>query len=432
MRFVVVTALVLILTLAAAASARATLEEEEYLMRTVQRLSAPGMQGRASGTLGGKLAAHFIASELRELGLFPLGATETGESASAYFQYFALQRPGEAGEAQPLVGRNILAWTPGTAAADPAAGCYILSAHYDHLGTASAQGGVRGFYPGANDNASGVAAVLAVARRCSLLGQHLPYPVVFAFFDGEEVGLCGAHAFAAQPPVPLTGAFNLNLDMVGRLEGRPLLAAFSAQMPGWEAGAFHRRLQEAAESLGLKFELMRHGWEASDQFVFYQHQVPFLFLFGGPTADYDRTTDTPDKLDYPGLAGVSAFVWQLLYALGDPSAYEWVDLGVHEHPRGAPRAFLGAVPDFTAEAEEGVVIAGTVSGSPAERAGLREGDIILELSGRPVHDLQALASILRELKPGDVVQIVFQRNGAELRASVRLEEKSEDAEETAG
>ncbi len=145
-----------------------------------------------------------------------------------------------------------------------------------------------------------------------------------------------------------------------------------------------------------------------------------MFLFGGATADYNRATDIPDKLDYPGLQRITAFTWQLLDELGSPAGYEWFDLGTRTPPGGGRRAFFGVIPDFAADANEGVVVAGTVPGSPAETAGLLEGDILREINGRPTPDLQALTDILRDLKPGDTVEVVFLRDGVVQHTTARV------------
>jgi hypothetical protein len=238
--------------------------------------------------------------------------------------------------------------------------------------------------------------------------------------------LLGAYEFAENPPVPLSSVLVINLDMVGGLNDRDLLVAYSAALPDEHPGMFFTKLKNIASSSSLGIEHMRQGWEASDQFAFYQQQVPFVFLFGGATADYERLTDTADRIDYAGLERVTDFIWRVLNDLGSPADYEWVDLGERARPTGGKRGSLGVIPDFSTDVDEGLAISGTVPGSPAEKAGLHEGDVLIEIDRRPVHDLQALASILRDLKPGDVVEIVYLRDGIEERTTARIAERDEE------
>jgi len=414
-------------TLAVAAHKPVAAEGGSYLAEVVETLASPAMKGRRSGTPGNYLAASYIGGELQRLGLFPLNGIEPGGGAFDYFHLFPLNPANSEENDTEVIGRNIAAWLPGTESADLADGCLILCAHYDHTGSFTDEDGVRHYhFPGANDNASGVAVVLEIARRCAAEDPP-PYPVVFVLFDAEEKGLLGAYEFVENPPVPLDNALVINLDMVGGLNGRDLLVAYSAALPNEHPGMLFAKLKDLASSSSLDIEHMRQGWEASDQFAFYGRQVPFIFLFGGATAEYERLTDTADKIDYTGLERVSDFTWQMLNGLGSPAGYAWVDLGEREHPTGGKRGFLGVIPDFSADVGEGMPISGTVPGSPAEKAGLLEGDILIEIDRRPVHDLQALASILRDLKPGDVVDIVYLRDGIEERTTARISEKTEES-----
>lgn len=425
MRPIIITALVAALITAAAFPSFAVMEEEEYLMNAAQKLTAPALAGRAAGSIGGKLASYYIAGELQAMGLYPIGKSAPGLMMTDYFQYVNMELAAKDDKTSRLIGRNIIAWMPGTERNDLRRGFYLVSAHYDHLGAAYKDGVKVGYHPGANDNASGVAVALALARRCSLLGQRLPYPVVFAFFDGEEIGMLGAKAFAESGLVPLDKAFNVNMDMVGLLNEGTLLAAVSAAQEGEKPDATWKELELLATDADIKLKPMMQGWQASDHYIFYTMGRPFIFLFGGSTANYDEMTDTADKLDYFAMMRLTHFLWSALDTMCAPERFSRVEMGPPPGmAMGGTRAFIGTIPDFTADVE-GVKLSGTVPGSPAELAGLEVGDIIILVNGMGVDDLESYTAILRTIKPGERVDMHILRDGIEIKVSMIAAERGE-------
>lgn len=409
----------------AVAPAAATLEEEEYLMRIVARLAQPSYEGRQSGSLGGKLAARYLAAEMSRLGVFPLGCGEPGKPED-YISSFTYSYRCDNRRKRRGVGRNLLGWIPGKRA-QPLDGYYLLSAHYDHLGYRLTREGWK-YFPGANDDASGVAAVLAVARRLTLLGGKPRYPIVIALFDAEERGLKGSQALVEKPPLPLGNAFNINFDMVGTLARHRLLVASAAEKrcAGDGARLFWNELQTVAADVPqpLELERMEEGWQAGDHYSFYRARVPFLYFFTGATAEYDRMTDTPDRLDYIGISEIANFVVQLLEQLGPPTQFRWRQLEKKESLRlGDRRAYLGTIPDFTRKVEGGVALAGVQPGSPAEAAGIRPGDIIRRIDNEPVADLKAYAELLKRLRPGLKISVVVERDGKLVEIELEVGER---------
>ena len=425
MRLLFITALVAALVTAAAFPSFAVMEEEEYLMNAVQKLTAPALEGRAAGSVGGKLASYYIAGELQAMEMYPIGKDAPGLMKADYFQYVDMGIVSGAASASPLIGRNVIAWMPGTRRSDLSRGYFLVSAHYDHIGAIYADGVKVGYHPGANDNASGVAVALALARRCSLLGQRLPYPVVFAFFDGEEIGMLGAKAFAESGLMPLDKAFNVNMDMVGLLGDNTLLAAVSAAPEGGKEDETWAQLSEMAGESDITLKPMMQGWQASDHYIFYTMGRPFIFLFGGSTANYDKATDTAEKLDYFAMMRLTHFLWNALATMGAPEKFSRVEMGPPPGmAMGGTRAFIGTIPDFSADVE-GVQLSGTVPGSPAEKAGLEVGDIIILVNGMGVDDLESYTAILRTIKPGDRVDMHVMRDGIEIKVSMTAAERGE-------
>jgi TolB protein len=310
--------------------------------------------------------------------------------------------------------------------------CIVLGAHYDHLG----MGGERSMRPnvsavhnGADDNASGVASILSIAgrlkRRMAALRSHRT--VVLAFFSGEEVGLAGSSAFVADPPFPLDHTIAMiNLDMVGHLRDDTLVALGSDSAPEW-GGEIDRALVAVP---GLKVSGHGDGYGPSDQTSFYASSVPVLQLFTGATEEYHTPDDDTDTLNYPGAARVARFTLALATVLAEgPEKLTWVRSGAGPTMAGDSRgygAYLGTIPDYRAmEATEGGVLLGDVrAGGPADRAGIRGGDRIVEMAGTRIENLYDMTYALQDHKPEDTIDVVVLRDGKRLTLRATLGDRA--------
>ena len=314
---------------------------------------------------------------------------------------------------------NVVAVLPG---ADPArAGeAVVIGAHYDHLGRDDAA-----VYHGADDNASGTAVVLELAR--SLAASRPARTVVFIFFAGEELGLLGAAHYVRQPsagPVDRIAAM-LNFDMVGRLHGRRLLVG------GVDTGAGFRALVEAAgQDAGLDLDLRGGGAGASDHARFYAADVPVLFFHSGRHADYHQSSDTAEKLDIAGMARIAGLGAALAARIADGPRPVFARAPAGPAPRaarGAPEraspgpdgAFLGIAADIRA-GWDGVRIGSVVAGSAAERAGLRAGDVLVRLAGAGLRGFPELREELGRHRPGETVALLYLREGLDYETSATL------------
>lgn len=277
--------------------------EGAALMASITALTAPGMDGRATGTDGARKAKAWIENRLTALGLRP--ARPGGFAMSFQFT-------NKAGVA--VSGTNIVARCEGRRSDAPH---LVVSAHYDHLGIRGGQ-----TYHGADDNASGVAMLLHVAARCA----KTPYehPVLLAFFDAEEAGLQGAHAFLQAPPVPAERlALNVNFDMVSRSAAREIFVAGPGR---WPALSPILRPAVAAAPVTVRFGHDTGGgqddWTTqSDHGVFHAAGIPFVYFGVEDHADYHRPTDTADKIALDFLGGVATVVLRALEALDRAPAY---------------------------------------------------------------------------------------------------------------
>ncbi len=389
----------------------------ERMQRDIARLADVSMAGRGLGTAALDRAARYIADQLREAGLQP-GA----DGGDAWLQTWQAQVPA-LGKVVTL--SNVIAVLPGN---DPArAGeSLVLGAHYDHLGLGEygAQADARGqIHPGADDNASGVAVLLELARV--LAGKPQPRSIVFVAFTGEETGRSGSEYFihnTARFPVDRMIAM-VNLDSVGRLDARPLLALGAGTAQEWM-----HILQGAGYVTGVQVTPVADDIGSSDQTSFIEAGVPAVQLFGGVHPDFHRPTDTPEKIDAPGLVKTAQVLKEIaIYLAGRPEALS-ASAGMAQRSLASPsaqgerRVSLGIVPDY-AVSGDGVQIADVRAGTPAAQAGLRAGDIITALNATAVRNLRDYTRALQELAPGDVVKIVFRREQNTHRVAARVIER---------
>lgn len=344
-------------------------------------------------------------------------------------------------EARTGTARNVVAVLPGRGG--PSAGYVLVGAHFDHLGLGGAGSlspDARGqIHNGADDNASGTAAIMEVARQL-YDGPQLQRTVVFLAFTGEERGLWGSGYWANESTVPLADVeAMLNLDMVGRLEGRPLTIFGVGTAPEWD-GLLESAVNTVNSYTGedLRIATAPDGFGPSDHSSFYGKDIPVLHFFSNTHPDYHRPSDDWEKIDEAGLTLVTELVAETTRRLAGSSQMAAVDLTLTRGAGTPPRAsgetessssssgsrgygpYLGSVPDMTPGEYEGVRLTGVREGSPAEEAGLQAGDIIVEFGGQEVTDLYAYTYALRDHEPGDEVEVVVLRDGERITVNVVL------------
>jgi hypothetical protein len=272
---------------------------------------------------------------------------------------------------------------------------------------------------GADDNASGVAVLLELAR---VLGKNLKpkSTVVFVAFTGEEAGRKGSKYFVANqrrfPSEQTLGM--LNLDTVGRLEEKKLLVLGAGSAREW----IHI-FRGAGYVTGVDAETVSKELDSSDQESFQEAGVPAVQLFTGPHLDYHRPTDTVDKIDPEGLLKVASVAKEVIEYLAKRQEPLTNTLTPSRHVEAAPKTTrkvsLGIIPDF-AYRGKGCRLSGVVPGSPAESSGLKEGDVIVRIGSDAIHNLRDLSNVLKSLKPGDKISITFLRAEKKMRAEAEV------------
>jgi Tol biopolymer transport system component len=305
----------------------------------------------------------------------------------------------------------------------------VVGAHYDHLGHGGSSsldraGEENQIHPGADDNASGVAWVMELAA--TLTGERAEHPekfrrgVIFACWSGEEIGLIGSAAFCEHPPVPLDKVVAyVNADMVGRMRDNKL----SLQGVG-SSHAWRRLIEKRNVAAGFNVALQDDPYLPTDVTSFYTKNVPVLNFFTGGHEDYHRPTDTADKLNYKDLARITKFTRDIVLDLAQSG--ERPDLakveGTNQTGGGREmlRTYLGTIPDYTTEVK-GVKLAGVRGGSPAEKAGLRGGDVIVEFAGQKITNIYDYTYALDAAKIGKPTRMVVERDGKRVAITVTPE-----------
>jgi Zn-dependent M28 family amino/carboxypeptidase len=296
----------------------------------------------------------------------------------------------------------------------------VIGGHYDHLGRGgqySLAPNLTGtIHPGADDNASGAVGVVELARWFSKQPRG-KRGILFLNFAGEEEGLLGSAYYADHPLLPLKDAVAMiNLDMIGRMRDNKLY------LGGAGSGTTFKSIAEAAIAAhDIKVDYSAGPSEgSSDHTSFTAHQVPALFFFSGLHSDYHKPSDTWDKIDGPATAKVLALVADVTMRLRDAADRpEFVKVAAPTSPHGGDSSpgpvsgygpYFGSVPDF-GEGIAGVKFADVRENSPAAKAGLKQGDIMVEFDGKPIANLYDFTYALRGKKPGDEVSVKVMRDG---------------------
>lgn len=373
-------------------------------------LSSDALQGRETGTRGERLAARYLVDRFQELGLSP--GLDTAWTQPFDFTHSANPHAAS-GKGEPRTGRNIIARIDH--GADRTA---VIGAHYDHLGYGGFGSRVQSdslIHNGADDNASGVAAMLEIARQLKA-SESLSHNVLFVGFSGEELGLHGSKHFVEALPVPADQVnYMINLDMVGRLgEDRALAVNGTGTSPAWSDA-----LRPAASATNLTLAETKSGIGASDHTSFYLEDIPAVHLFTGAHDDYHTPTDDSHKIDYDGLKDVSTFAVRVIEQLDDDGTLSFTETDdENERRQMSFEVSLGIMPDYAFQGD-GMRIDAVLDG-PAARNDLKEGDVIVRVGETEVDDIYAYMDALEALDPGDTAEVAVNRDDTVLTKEVQF------------
>jgi hypothetical protein len=381
----------------------------ENLQQCVNMLADDAFEGREAGSRGGRAACAYLSGELQRRHVQGAGID------GGFYQDFGSG------------SRNLLARLPGS---DPALKdqYVIVSAHYDHVGYGKPNnsfGPIGRIHKGADDNASGVAGLLAIIDAFNKLPQHPRRSILFAFWDGEEQGLLGSRNWINNPTVPLDHvAIVLNMDMIGRLRKEKV------EVYGSRTSCNLRRFV-AQENEGSNLLLDFH-WEMradSDHYPFYEKNVPVMMLHTGLHSDYHRPSDTADKVNSSGMREVAQLAFRM--ALDWAEADSLAGFRNHSHQEGpatqaelerplAPLpGRLGVRWDESAEKERGLLVSQVVLDSPAAKAGIKPGDRIVQFAGQDVPTGKDFRSIVMAAESPAAIEV--ERAGSEKPIELKAE-----------
>ncbi len=321
----------------------------------------------------------------------------------------------------------------------------VIGAHYDHLGI----GGEGSLAPksgeihhGADDNASGVAGVLELAR---IFSQQHPRPrrtIVFIAFSGEEEGLLGSNYYVNHPIVPLTNTVAMiNMDMIGRMKDGKLTIGGIGTSPEWQPLVVQANLGFTPFVLGnvspssassvaavigsndpkpvnqnknpqFSLTLNQDGFGPSDHSSFYAKQIPVLFFWTGTHEDYHKPSDTADKINYPDEARIVGLVAKVINELDISNQRPAYAVSKSESTGRSMgfRVYLGTIPNY-ADSSDGLLLDGVREDSPAAKAGMKAGDKIVKLAGRDVRNVYDYTAALGEMKAGQEYEVEIMRAG---------------------
>ncbi len=393
---------------------------------------APADSGIVAVSISGKTAESLFAGSGRDLASVQ---ARLDVEASGFTGSFALPnvrvKVAAAVERQRNSDRNVIGVLP------PAEGLenpeYVMvGAHYDHVGhgeldTLARKGEEGQVHNGADDNASGVSTVLELAASLAKMRKETPQNfrrgIIFTLWSGEEMGVVGSSYFAKHPVVPLRNvAAYVNFDMVGRLRENKLIVQGVGSSEYWT-----RQIEKRNVAAGFHLILQHDPYLPSDVVSFYPEGIPVMSLFTGGHDDYNRPTDDPDTLEYEGMARIAKFAQLIIADLAknqERPVYAKIEKkSPPGEQHGSQKAYLGTVPDFAAEGIVGQKIGGVKAGGPADKAGFKEGDVIVEFGGLKITNIYDYKHALDAVKIGKPVEIVVLRDGNRHTLSVVPEEK---------
>jgi len=397
-------------------------QKQDDMRQTVEYLASQELGGRFPATAGDTLASEFLTGKLRSL---KLKRVVKGKKKMGFYQDFSY------GKTEQRTTHNIIAVLPGKDK-NLKHEYIVVGSHYDHLGMGGTGSGSRrpdtlAVHPGADDNASGDAVVLELAKHFKKAGS--PRSIIFAFFGAEEQGIVGSKKFVEwmkqddnrrkNLPDDIKGIVAMvNLDMVGRMRDNALSVSGTGTSTDFKTLA-----EQTADQTNLQITCTPDGYGPSDQASFVAADIPVFYLTTGGHMEYHTPADVPSTLNYDGMQQTLEFTQELVARLVNlPTAPDFINVPSSNTQSHAQfKVTLGLMPDVTgASSKPGLRADIVVAGKPAHKAGMKSGDIIQEIDGKPVKDINEYMERLSELKAGTTIPVKVLRGEETIILQVQL------------
>ncbi len=392
-------------------------DDAEYVQPTelkkhISYLASDALKGRLTGSKEEKIASDYLIKQLKALNLKPFEK----DNYLQEFTYKLKLNPHDSLEVSDNTGHNVIAYLD-----NKASKTIVVGAHYDHLGlnehNNSTKANSKGeIHNGADDNASGVAGVLELARMFSQNKTVEKVNYVFALFSGEEDGLIGSKKLAETIKTKYPNVITmLNMDMIGRLNDKKEMT-----VGGVGSSPTFADLIEKDKPAGFNITLDQSGIGPSDHTSFYLKEIPVLFFFTGTHTDYHKPSDDEDKINYYGVKNCTDYAFRVLSDISNQESVVFTKTKMNaEKTRAKYKVTLGVMPDYT-DHGDGLHIDGVTEGRPADLAGIKEGDIITKIGTCEVKEVYSYMECLGKINPGDELPVTFKRNGESKTITVKF------------
>lgn len=381
----------------------------QQLQVDVVYLASDYLEGRETGLKGEQLAADYIAWRFEQLGLTPKG--DNGSWMNEFDFTFKTNPHAATGEER--TGKNVVAFLDNNAATT-----VVIGAHYDHLGYGefgSLHAGEPAIHNGADDNASGIAALLYLAEQLKGNSAAANNNYLFIAFSGEELGLVGSKKWVATPTIDLgTINYMLNMDMVGRLNEEKALA-----INGVGTSPLWTPTLESIKVGGIQLRTTESGIGPSDHTSFYLQDIPVLHFFSGQHSHYHKPVDDVEKINFPGILSISDFMMALIEKLDDDGELEFTATKNENEGRevAAFKVSLGVMPDYV-YGGKGMRVDSVIEDRPGKKAGMKNGDVIIKIGDIEVGDIYDYMEGLGQYKNGEEATVIVKRGEEEISLKV--------------
>jgi hypothetical protein len=389
-------------------------QSSETLVRQhIAYLASDQLEGRAPGTKGEKLAQEYIVKAFKEYGLKPAGTKKFLQP----FEYTERPHAHHAeGKGVQWKGANIVGFLD-----NGAEKTIVVGAHYDHLGAEDGRGSslasdpVGKIHNGADDNASGVAGLLELARMYAQNGEKEKVNFLFMAFSAEEAGLIGSKHFTNNPTKPMDKVLAMmNMDMIGRLRdsSNSLIIGGVGTSPVWIP-----MVQKLNSNFELKFDTA--GMGPSDHASFYLKDKPVLHFFSGTHGDYHKPSDDIEKINFPGEVKILDYIKKIVDSTSKLSSIPFTKTKSNERKMTAFKVTLGIMADY-AFGGPGVKVDGVSPGKPAEKAGFQANDLVMKIGEFETNDIYKYMEALGKFEKGQKVIVELKRGGEVLKKEVEF------------